>query len=94
MLNKMNDWRNQWRIKVNKSKSKIDHFRYNKQQQTNYGFTYGEEVLEMIKEYQYLAVIMDEYLNFNTCSKTLANSGGRALGATIYPNANLLKCRL
>ena len=26
---------------------------------------------------------MDEYLNFNTCSKILADSGGRALGAII-----------
>lgn len=88
MLNKMNEWCNQWRIKVNKNKSKIVHFRYNKQQQTKSSFTYGEEVLEMVKEYKYLGIIMDEYLNFNSCSKTLADSGGRALGSIIS------KCKL
>ena len=35
----------------------------------------------MLSEYKYLGVIFDEFLNFNKCSKTLADAGGRALGA-------------
>ena len=77
MLNKMNEWCNKWRIKVNNSKSKIVHFRYHKQRQTNSHFIYGGETLEIVKEYKYLGIIIDEYLNFNTCSKSLADSGGR-----------------
>ena len=83
MLNKMNEWCNKWRNKVNNSKSKIVHFRYHKQRQTNSHFIYGGETLEIVKEYKYLGIILDEYLNFNTCSKSLADSGGRALGAII-----------
>ena len=36
MLNKMNEWCNKWRIKVNNSKSKIVHFRYHKQRLSFY----------------------------------------------------------
>ena len=81
MLNKMNEWCTKWRIKVDNSKSKIVHFRYHKQRRTKSHFIYGGETLDIAKEYKYLGIIIDEYLNFNTCSQTLSDSGGRALGA-------------
>ncbi len=40
-------------------------------------------MLDIVKEYKYLGVIFDEHLNFEECSKTLADSGGRALSAII-----------
>ena len=83
MLTAMNDWCKKWRLKVNESKSNIVHFRKSRQKQTNFKFEYGGKTIELKSEYKYLGVILDEHLTFTTCSKVLADSGGRALGAVI-----------
>ena len=81
MLDTMYDWCSKWRLSVNRTKSQIIHFRRSKQKVTNFVFKYGGQNLEIVKEYKYLGVIFDEHLKFTQCSKTLAESGGRALGA-------------
>ena len=83
MLNKMYEWCNNWRLKLNEEKTKIVHFRKNRQKQSEYQFKYGNHDLSIVSEYKYLGVILDQHLSFESCSKTLAESGGRALGAII-----------
>ena len=46
-------------------------------------FKYDDCVLEKVSSYKYLGVILDENLNYNECTKTLSDSGGRALGGII-----------
>ena len=40
-------------------------------------------MLEYVSNYKYLGCMMDEHLTFKECTKLLANSAGRALGAVI-----------
>ena len=44
---------------------------------------FGGKELDIVSEYKYLGVIVDEHLSFAQCSKTLSESGGRALSAII-----------
>ena len=81
MLNKMLQWCRKWRLKVNESKTKIVHFRNVRKCQTKYKFIYDDKILNVVTEYKYLGVIFDEHMTFTKCSKTLADSGSRALGA-------------
>ena len=39
--------------------------------------------LTIVSEYKYLGVILDDHLKYTVCSKTLADSGGRALSAVV-----------
>ena len=83
MLNKMHEWCCKWRLKVNESKSNIVHFRPCRTKQTTFTFKYGQKDLSLVNEYKYIGVILDENLTYASCSKTLADSAGRALGAVI-----------
>lgn len=80
MLNTVAEWCKQWRLKVNCKKTNIVHFRGKRKRKTNAVFKYNNVKIDVISEYKYLGVIFDEYLSFEKCSKTLAESGGRALG--------------
>ena len=83
MFNKMHDWCFKWHLKVNENKSNIVHFRKSRAQQTNFQFKYGNVNLTIVSEYKYLGVILDDHLKYTVCSKTLADSGGRALSAVV-----------
>ena len=50
---------------------------------TNFRFMYNKIEIEVVSCYKYLAVIVDEYLDFKDCTKTLADSSGRALCAML-----------
>ena len=43
---------------------------------------YGEQ-LEIVSNYKYLGIILDEHLKFDTCARSLADATGRALAAVI-----------
>ena len=90
MLNKMAEWCHKWRLKVNESKSKIVHFRSNRQKRTNFKFQYGPHFMDKVPDYKYLGIFLDEFMNLEKCSKTLADSGGRALGA-VWSKFKLMK---
>ena len=83
MLDKMHEWCSKWRLKVNQDKSNIVHFRSSRKPLTNFQFKYGVHHLNTVSEYKYLGVLLDQHLKFSSCSKTLADSGGRALSAVI-----------
>ena len=83
LLDHMYDWCYKWRLSVNRDKTKIVHFRQPRQSKTQYGFHYGLSDIEIVSQYKYLGIIMDEYLKFDQCTTTLSNAGSRALGAII-----------
>lgn len=83
MLDELYNWCSQWRLKVNETKTKVVHFRKPNIPMTEHDFEYGENVLEKVACYKYLGIILDENLKYDLCSSTLADSGGRALGAII-----------
>ena len=83
LLNALNDWCFKWRVKINQQKSKIIHFRKVNSKQTEIDFKLNEVILEKVSSYKYLGIILDDNLKFDLCIKALADSAGRALGATI-----------
>ena len=68
-------------MRVNIQKSKVVHFRMKSIYQTHQNFRFGTEMLDKVDKYEYLGIVMDEFLVFNTTASVLAESGGRALGA-------------
>ena len=83
MLDYIKEWCRKWRMVVNEDKTKVMHFRNSRSQTTEYVFKYGEEKLEIVRQYKYLGVILDEFLKFEETANTLAGAGGRALGSII-----------
>jgi len=83
MLDILSDWCRDWRLIVNKSKSEIVHFRKSRKKKTTFQFKLSGKNLSIVYKYKYLGVILDEYLNFQECAQTLADSAGRALGSVI-----------
>ncbi len=57
---------------------------------SEFNFTYGNENIQIVSQYKYLCVIMDEHLDFNILTSTLASSANRPLGS-IYTKFHKLK---
>ena len=79
----MDEWCRKWRLKLNTSKMNVVRFRNTRTKKSTFEFEYNGSKIDTISEYKYLGVIMDEHLNFKSCSKKLADSGSRALSAII-----------
>ncbi len=82
LINILQDWCFKWRLCVNE-KTKIMHFRPKYKAPTNVIFEINRQPLEVVNEYKYLGVIMDQYMDFHKTADLLAASAGRALGAVI-----------
>ena len=83
MLDHVGYWCNKWQMKVNIDKIKIIHFRNKRKPVTKYEFKINNCKINLTGNYRYLGVIFDEYLTFELCARTLAESGGRALSSII-----------
>ena len=67
MLDHMYSWCLKWKLKLNIEKSNVIHFRPKRHIKSEYRFTYGNDTLTIIDKYKYLGVILDEFLNFESC---------------------------
>lgn len=83
MLSKLSEWCNNWSIEINTSKSQIVHFRRSNKSQTARIFTIGDKIIDKVKEYRYLGLVLNEHLDWNLTAKHVAKSAHRALGALI-----------
>jgi hypothetical protein len=83
MLETLSSWSLKWRIEVNKSKSKVVHFRKPKSERSQYVFNVGPLVIDYATLYKYLGVYFTEHLDFNENADILAESAGRALGSIV-----------
>ena len=92
LLNKLNEWCKKWLIKVNESKSKIIHFRTKLNRVTDVNFCFDGNILEIVSEYKYLGVLIDEHLSFEKATAMLAEAGGRALGSIISKFKKMKDC--
>ena len=63
--------------------TKMIHFRNKRKPITKYEFKINNCKINLTGNYRYLGVIFDEYLTFELCARTLAESGGRALNSII-----------
>lgn len=83
MLNVVYTWCKKWRMEVNLSKTNILHIRKKNQQRSRFNFKLGLQTVEYCKEYKYLGITLNEYLDYNYSTQILAESGGRALSSII-----------
>jgi hypothetical protein len=90
LLNILEKWCKQWRMRVNIKKTKIVHFRTKTQSRTSFNFMFNNEIIECVDKYKYLGIILDEHLDFNVIATVLASSASRALGS-IYTKFSKLK---
>ncbi len=85
LINIVQQWCTKWRLIINPSKSKIVHFRNAPKQRTDYKFKLcnnGPD-LEIVANYKYLGIFMDEFLTFKNATEILSAAAGRALGGMI-----------
>lgn len=80
MFNEIQKWCFKWRLNVNCNKTKVVHFRPASKTRTNYQFKYNGMVLEIVEQYKYLGIVLNEFLDFKCTAKVLASAAGRALG--------------
>ena len=83
MINILHEWCAKWRLSLNREKTQIVHFRPSGRQMSNFVFLYGNDTLRTVPNYKYLGIILDEFLKYDACVKTISISGGRALGGII-----------
>ena len=82
-------WCYKWRISVNAAKMKVVHFRKKKTPRMTAGFVLTENI-EIVSNYKYLGILVNEHLNADSYIDQLAKAASRGLGNLIgKTNGNL-----
>ena len=81
MLDHLSNWCDTWELEINKEKSNIIHFRKPSCPQTDFVFKFKAIALNIVNEYRYLGLYVNEFMNFDKSITHLAAAGTRALGA-------------
>ena len=76
-------WCKRWRLEVNLSKTNILHVRCKRKQQSKFVFLFDRKPVPYCKNYKYLGVNIDEFLNFNFTVEKHAEAAGRALAVVL-----------
>ena len=61
----------------------IVHFLKARLRRTDKVFKMGLEIINLVQQYKYLSILLDEHLKFDSCDNVFAKSGGRALASLI-----------
>ena len=83
LLNFIGEWCKKWKLKINKDKTKIVHFRNKRTKVTDKKFYIEGDEIELIERYKYLGIVLDQYLDYKTTAEVLSGAAGRALGGII-----------
>ena len=83
MLDALAEWCETWGMNVNDKKTKVMHFRKKGRPSTTFNFKCGNKVIDVISQYKYLGLMIDEFLDFDVTAKHVAQSAHRALGLLI-----------
>ena len=79
MLDILSVWCSENSMCVNPQKSKVVHFRCQSKSRSPFSFTCGNHNLQTVGQYNYLGLLMDEFLDFNKTAKYVAQSASRVL---------------
>ena len=88
LLNVLSDWCRSNRINVNETKSNVVHFRTLSIPRTNFAFSCCDKEIQLAAQYNYLGLLLTEFLDLGAMASAVAKSASRALGLVIY------KCKL
>ena len=83
LLNCLHEWCMKWQICINAKKSKVVHFRKIRIKKTSHLFKMDKDIIDLVQQYKYLGILLDEHLKFDLCDDLFAKSGGRALSSLI-----------
>jgi hypothetical protein len=83
LINVLDIWCNNNCFKVNLSKSKVMHFRNPSVNRSSNQFILNGEVFDYVSSYQYLGLVLNEFLDYLFMAKAVARSASRALGLLI-----------
>jgi hypothetical protein len=81
MLNEVAAWCQDWKLQINRTKTKIMHSRNASVHQSPHIFCCGTHNLDYTNSYKYLGLWLDEHLTMDKAVKELSKSASRALGA-------------
>ena len=81
MLNDVAAWCRDWKHQINRTKTKIVHFRNASVHQSQHLFYCGTHNLDYTNSYKYLGLWIDEHLSMDKSVKELSKSVSRALDA-------------
>ncbi len=81
--NIVHDWCTRWNMTVNTDKTQIVHFSTQSRERTGFIFIYGEQNINVVSQYKYLGLILNEHLDYALMAKMVAKSACRALGLLI-----------
>lgn len=81
MLNALNDWCLDWRLSLNREKTKIIHFRPISVESSQFNFSCGNINISLTHCYKYLGLWFQEHLDMKFATSELAKSASRALSA-------------
>ena len=80
-LDVVNKWCCKWKMKINVGKSSVIHFHDNKRiKRCKEVFRIGGEVIQMVAEYKYLGVIIDESLKGDRMMESVIENSRKAFG--------------
>ena len=75
------NWCRKWRLEVNLTKTNIMHVRPNRKPQSNFTFLFNWRPIEYCKEYKYLGITLNEFIDYKITTEILSDAAGRALGS-------------
>ena len=73
---------------MNETKSNVVHFRTPSISRTNFAFPCSDKEMQLAAQYNYLGLLLTEFLDLGAMASAVAKSASRALGLVIY------KCKL
>ncbi len=81
MLDCVYNWSKKFKIKFNARKSYIVHFRKPGQPRSSFKFVLGNTELNIVEQYKYLGIILNEFLDYDVTA--LSDAANWALGSVI-----------
>ena len=70
-------------LKINQTKTNVVHFRKTRKSRTEFKFLFEDNQLLVVERYEYLGLVLNEFLSFQKSVDMLTESAGRAFGAII-----------
>ena len=88
LLDTLSNWCTRNHIRVNEDKSNVVHFRTPSIPRTGFNFSCSGNTISLVAQYNYLGLLLTEFLDFAAMASMVAKSASRALVLVIY------KCKL
>ena len=81
LLGIVESWCTRWRLEVNLTKTNIMHVRPSRKPQSKFTFLFNWRPIDYCKNYKYLGMTINEFLDYNYTTETLSDAAGRALSS-------------